>query len=107
MVKKTGPTPCPVQEIVARPQLPASIPIPKKIEHEKGRFKIFRWFRITPLETAECAKDLQHFWSGPAPTYVSERYKKVLKQRGWRLEWAEKIAMGFALLACPVARTPR
>jgi hypothetical protein len=29
MVKKTGPTPCPVQEIVARPQLPASIPILK------------------------------------------------------------------------------
>src|SRR6516162_3921240 len=40
-------------------------------------------------------------------THVSERYKKVLKQRDWRLERAEKVGMGFALLACPVALTPR
>jgi len=78
-------------------------PILKKIEHEKGGFNIFRRFRITQLETAECPKALQHFWSGHAPTQVSERYKKLLKQRDWRLEWAERIGMGFELPARPVA----
>jgi hypothetical protein len=72
-------------------------PILKKIEHEKGAFNIFRRFRITQLETAECPKALQHFWSGHAPTHVSERYKKLLKQRHWRLQWAEKIGTGFTL----------
>jgi hypothetical protein len=72
-------------------------PILKKIEHEKGGFNIFRRFRITQLETAECPKALQHFWSGHAPTHVSERYKKLLKQRDWRLQWAEKIGTGFTL----------
>jgi hypothetical protein len=72
-------------------------PILKKIEHEKGGFNIFRRFRITQLETAECPKALQHFWSGHAPIHVSERYKKLLKQRDWRLEWAEKVGMGFEL----------
>lgn len=71
-------------------------PILRKIEHEKGGFNIFRRFRITQLETAECPKALQHFWSGHAPTHVSERYKKLLKQRDWRLEWAEKVGMGFS-----------
>ena len=72
-------------------------PILKKLEHEKGGFNIFRRFRITQLETAECPKALQHFWSGHAPTHVSERYKKLLKQRDWRLQWAEKIGTGFIL----------
>lgn len=76
-------------------------PILRKIEHEKGGFNIFRRFRITQLETAECPKALQHFWSGHAPTHVSERYKKLLKQRDWRLEWAEKVGMGFELPARP------
>jgi hypothetical protein len=78
-------------------------PILKTIEHEKGGFNIFRRFRITELETAECPKALQHFWSGHAPTHVSERYKKLLKQRDWRLEWAERIGMGFELPARRVA----
>jgi len=29
--------------------------------------------------------------------HVSEIYKKLLKQREWRLEWAEKTGIGFAL----------
>ena len=29
--------------------------------------------------------------SGHARTHVSERYKKLLRQREWRLEWAEKV----------------
>ena len=92
------------QDQFARDTLQDSLhPILKKIEHEKGGFNIFRRFRITQFETAECPKALQHFWSGHAPTHVSERYKKLLKQRNWRLEWAEKIGMGFELLARPVA----
>ena len=33
---------------------------------------------------------LQHTWSGHANSHVSEVYKKLLKQREWRLRWAEK-----------------
>ena len=76
---------------------------PRKMPGDSRGFNIFRRFRITQLETAECPKALQHFWSGHAPTHVSERYKKLLKQRDWRLEWAERIGMGFELPARPVA----
>jgi len=72
-------------------------PILKKVNHEQGGFNIFRRFRITELQTAECPKPLQHFWSGHAQTHVSERYIKLLRDRDYRLEWAEKIGMGFEL----------
>ena len=42
---------------------------------------------------------LQHFWSRHAPTHVSERYTKLLQDRGYRLEWAERIGMGSDLPA--------
>jgi hypothetical protein len=35
---------------------------------------------------------------------VSERYKKLLREREWRLEWPEKIGMGFDLPARPVGQ---
>jgi hypothetical protein len=38
---------------------------------------------------------LEHFWSGHARTHVSERYTKLLQDLDYRLEWAEKIGMGF------------
>jgi len=58
-------------------------PILKKIEHEKGGFNIFRRFRITQLETADCPKALQHFWSGHAPTHVSGPDQvKLVDERG-------------------------
>jgi hypothetical protein len=41
---------------------------------------------------------LQHTWSGHAKSHVSEVYKKLLKQREWRLRWAEKAGTGFTLL---------
>src|SRR5438552_8984139 len=63
-------------------------------------FNIFRRFRITELQTAECPKPLQHFWSGHAQTHVSERYIKLLRDRDYRLEWAEKIGIGFELPGC-------
>src|SRR6266699_1243072 len=56
-------------------------PILKKLELVKGGFNIFRRFRITELQTAECPKPLQHFWSGHAQTHVSERYIKLLRDR--------------------------
>ena len=54
-------------------------------------------FRITELETAEVPAALQHTWSGHAKSHVSEVYKKLLKQREWRLRWAEKTGTGFTL----------
>ena len=74
-------------------------PILTKIEHVKGGFNIFRRFRITELKKSDCPDALQHFWSGHAPTHVSERYTKLLQDRDYRLEWAEKIGMGFELPA--------
>lgn len=72
-------------------------PILKKLELEQGGFNIFRRFRITELETAEVPAALQHTWSGHAKSHVSEVYKKLLKQREWRLRWAEKVGTGFTL----------
>src|SRR5215472_14156426 len=77
------------------PQQPS--PHPQKLKYEQGGFNIFRRFRITELQTAECPKPLQHFWSGHAQMHVSERYIKLLRDREYRLEWAEKIGMGFEL----------
>jgi len=75
----------------------------KKLEHVEGGFNIFRRFRITELKKSDCPDVLQHFWSGHAPTHVSERYTKLLQDRDYRLEWAEKIGMGFELPARSVA----
>ena len=48
-------------------------------------------------KTAEVPAALQHTWSGHAKSHVSEVYKKLLKQREWRLRWAEKTGTGFTL----------
>lgn len=78
-------------------------PILKKLSHEKGGFNIFRRFRITQLKKSDCPDALQHFWSGHASTHVSERYTKLLLDREYRLQWAEKIGMGFALTGRAIA----
>jgi hypothetical protein len=70
-------------------------PILEHIEHVKGGFNIFRRFRITHLQKTECPEVLRHFWSGHAPRHVSERYTKLGEEREFRLEWAEKIGLGF------------
>ena len=67
--------------------------------HVKGGFNIFRRFRITRLNKSDCPDALKHFWSGHAHTHISERYTKLLQERDFRLEWAEKIGMGFELPA--------
>ena len=72
-------------------------PILKKLGLEQGGLNIFRRFRITKLETAEVPAALQHTWSGHAKSHVSEVYKKLLKQREWRLRWTEKAGTGFTL----------
>ena len=61
---------------------------------EQGGFNIFRHFRITEIETAEVPAALQHTWLGHAKSHVSEVYKKLLKQREWRLRWAEEVGLG-------------
>jgi integrase len=72
-------------------------PVLKAIGHVKGGFNIFRRFRITHLQKAECPEALRHFWSGHAPRHVSERYTKLREERNYRLEWAEKVGLGFEL----------
>lgn len=72
-------------------------PILGNLGHVKGGFNIFRRFRLTHLEKSECPEALKHFWSGHAPKHVSERYIKLLQERDFRLEWAEKVGTGFDL----------
>ena len=72
-------------------------PILRKIAHVKGGFNIFRRFRITLLQTEGCPEVLRHFWSGHAQTHVSERYTKLLERRDYRLQWAERLGLGFEL----------
>jgi hypothetical protein len=72
-------------------------PILIALDHAKGGFNIFRRFRITHLQKTGCPEALRHFWSGHAPSHVSERYTKLSGEREFRLEWAEKIGAGFEL----------
>jgi hypothetical protein len=72
-------------------------PILETLEHAKGGFNIFRRFRITHLQKTGCPEALRHFWSGHAPSHVSERYTKLSGEREFRLVWAEKIGAGFEL----------
>jgi hypothetical protein len=72
-------------------------PILSKLKLPSGGFNIFRRFRITHVSKSECPEYLRHFWSGHAQRHVSERYIKILEDRVFRLEWAEKLGMGFKL----------
>src|SRR5258708_1942001 len=72
-------------------------PILDEMKHVKGGFNIFRRFRITHLEKSDCPEALKHFWSGHAPAHVSERYVKLLNDRAYRLDWAERLGTGFLL----------
>lgn len=72
-------------------------PILDYLGHQRGGFNIFRRFRRTHIDTFECPDALKHFWSGHAPTHVSERYIKLTQNRDFRLMWAEKIGLGFDL----------
>jgi hypothetical protein len=77
-------------------------PTLETIQHVKGGFNIFRRFRITQMQKAECPEVLRRFWSGHAPRHVSERYTKLRDERNFRLEWAERIGLGFELPASVV-----
>jgi len=72
-------------------------PILAGLEHVKGGFNIFRRFRITHVEKSDCPDALKHFWSGHAQKHISERYVKLLGERQFRLDWAERIGLGFTL----------
>jgi integrase len=72
-------------------------PILEDLQHAKGGFNIFRRFRITHLKKSDCPEALQHFWSGHAQKHVSERYTKLLTDREYRLDWAERVGLGFSV----------
>ena len=72
-------------------------PILEKLEHVKGGFNIFRRFRITLLDKSDCPDALKHFWSGHAQKHISERYVKLLGERQFRLDWADRLGLGFSL----------
>ena len=68
-----------------------------KLNHVQGGFNIFRRYRITYLEKSDCPDSLKHFWSGHAQKHISERYVKLIEEREYRLEWAERIGLGFKI----------
>jgi hypothetical protein len=103
----TGAHPKSLGLFTARPQATSNLqsntlqdslhPILKKLGHVKSGFNIFRRFRITHLQTEGCPEALRHFWSGHEPTHVEERYTKLLEKREYRLNWAERLGLGFEL----------
>jgi hypothetical protein len=52
---------------------------------------------VTGSHKSDCPDALKHFWSGHAHAHVSERYAKLLGEREYRLEWAERIGLGFKI----------
>ncbi len=42
-----------------------------------------------------CPDALKHFWSRHAQKRISERYVKLLREREYRLQWAERIGLAF------------
>jgi hypothetical protein len=54
-------------------------------------------FGIDMVDGGNVGEVLEHFWSGHAQAHVSERYKKLLTERDYSLDWAEKIGTGFDL----------
>jgi hypothetical protein len=73
-------------------------PILKKLELPKGGFNIFRRFHLTHVAKSDCPEALRHFWSGHAQRHVSERYIKLVGDREFRLDWAERVGLGFELV---------
>jgi hypothetical protein len=65
--------------------------------HLRGGVKVFRRYRIIWLEKSDCPDALKHFWSGHAQRHEPERYTKLLGEREYRLEWAERVGLGFTL----------
>ena len=72
-------------------------PILKSMKHVQGRFNIFRRYRLSYIDKSDCPEALRHFWSGHAPRHVSERYTKLMNDRQYRLDWAERLGTGFQI----------
>ena len=49
------------------------------------------------IDLSPVPKSFQHFWSGHAQTHIFKRYVHLLQDQPLRLEWAERLGMGFAL----------
>jgi hypothetical protein len=79
------------QRTILRDSLHPSL---KGLAHVRSGFNIFRRYRITLLGKSDCPDALKHFWSGHAHKHVSERYEKLLGERKYRLERAERIGLG-------------
>ena len=72
-------------------------PILKSMKHVQGGFNIFRRYRLSYIDKSDCPEALRHFWSGHAPRHVSERYIKLMNDRQYRLDWAERLGTGFQI----------
>jgi hypothetical protein len=66
--------------------------------HTKGGWHQFRRFRNTHLRKNGCLEDLRLFWFGHKPSEMGEVYSKMKDDVNTRLEWSEKIGLGFKLV---------
>ena len=49
------------------------------------------------IESSGGPLEISPVWSGHGPNHVSERYTKLREERDFRLEWTERIGLGFEL----------
>ena len=66
--------------------------------HVTGSWHQFRRFRNTHLRKSGCLEDLRLFWMGHKPTEMGEVYSKLKDDLETRLEWAEKLGVGFKIV---------
>ena len=81
-------------------------PALKRLGLAKGGFNIFRRFRITYVGKSDCPESLKNFWPGHAQKHVSERYTKLMVEDSYRLEWAERLGLGFKLPGTAASSVP-
>jgi hypothetical protein len=73
-------------------------PLLRKLEFPKGGFNIFRRYRLTYLKMTDCPEILRRYRAGhEQQQHVDERYIKVLEDHNYRLQWAERVGLGFSL----------
>jgi integrase len=66
--------------------------------HVKGSWHQFRRFRNTWLRKSGCLEDLRLFWMGHKPSEMGEVYSKLKDDLDTRLEWSEKMCIGFKIV---------
>jgi integrase len=84
-------------------------PILESLEVPKAGFHSFRRFRATHLSKSRVPESLEKFWMGHAESNQTEKYVKLFDEVVYRRKVADRIGIGFELLAekPPIVRNVR